>query len=108
MPLIRSISGLRATLGDSLSPEVVVRYCAAFARFCGRGTIIIGRDGRPSGKWIEDVVAGTLRACGMDVHVIGVAPTPTVQLATERIKTEVTPEDQSRLVDRYLDQVKNS
>jgi phosphomannomutase len=84
MPLIRSISGLRGTIGDSLSPDVIVRYCAAFARFCGPGTIIVGRDGRPSGTWVEDIVIGVLRACGSNVRVIGIAPTPTVQLATER------------------------
>jgi phosphomannomutase len=66
-----------------MSPEIVARYTAAFARFCGPGAIIVGRDGRPSGQWVEDVVVGALRACGNDVRVIGVAPTPTVQLAVE-------------------------
>lgn len=84
MPLIRSISGLRGTVGDSLTPEVVARYAAAFAEYSGGGPIIVGRDGRIGGAWIEDVVIGTLRACGTDVRSIGVAPTPTVQLAAEK------------------------
>jgi phosphomannomutase len=84
MPLIRSISGLRGTLGDSLTPEIIARYAAAFAEYSGGGTIVVGRDGRPSGLWIEKVVTGTLIACGVNVRVLGIAPTPTVQLATEK------------------------
>ena len=84
MPFIRSISGLRATVGDSLSPALVARYVAAFIEFTGKGPVVIGRDGRPSGGWIEDLVVGALRGCGAEARVIGVAPTPTVQLATER------------------------
>jgi len=83
MPFIRSISGLRGTIGDGLTPDVVARYVAAFIAFCGPGPIIIGRDGRGSGGWIEDVTVGVVRACGSQARVIGVAPTPTVQLATE-------------------------
>ena len=83
MPLIRSISGLRATVGDSLTPDVVVDYAAAFAEYIGGGRVVVGRDGRPSGSWIEELVIGTLRACGVTVEVLGLAPTPTVQLATE-------------------------
>jgi phosphomannomutase len=83
MPLIRSISGLRGTLDSSLTPEVIVAYASAFAEYCGVGSIVVGRDGRPSGVWIEEVVSGTLMASGRDVRLIGMAPTPTVQLATE-------------------------
>ncbi len=83
MPFIRSISGLRGTIGDGLTPDVVARYVAAFITFCGPGPIVIGRDGRGSGGWIEDVTVGVVRACGSLARVIGVAPTPTVQLATE-------------------------
>lgn len=84
MPLIRSISGLRGTIGDTLTPEVVVRYIDAFARFVGQGEVVLGRDGRPSGVWIERLAEGALRAAGRSVRMIGMAPTPTVQLATER------------------------
>ncbi|MBS1912075.1 MAG: phosphoglucosamine mutase [Bacteroidetes bacterium] len=85
MPLIRSISGLRGTIGDSLGPDIIVRYVAAFAQMVTHsgGTVVVGHDGRPSGGWIEDVVVGTLRSCGVNARTIGMAPTPTVQLATE-------------------------
>lgn len=83
MPVIRSISGLRATLGDSLTPSLVSDYAVAFSSTLPDGTIYIGRDGRPSGEWIEQSVVAALRACGRSVTVLGVVPTPTVQLMTE-------------------------
>lgn len=83
MPFIRSISGLRATLGDALTPAIVADYAAAFAAMLPDGAIVVGRDGRPSGCWIEDVVIGALRASGRHVRVLGMVPTPTVQLLTE-------------------------
>jgi phosphomannomutase len=83
MAFIRSISGLRATLGTGLQPEIISRYAAAFAQYCPEGPIVIGRDGRPSGQWIEHIIIGTLQACGRDILLLGIAPTPTVQLQTE-------------------------
>lgn len=83
MPLIRSISGLRATLGDGLKPDVLSRYAAGFAKFLPKGKIFIGRDGRPSGEWIEQIIVGALTACGREVNLLGVVPTPTVQLMVE-------------------------
>ena len=84
MPLIRSVSGLRATQGDDLTPVVVSRYASAFARHQPEGAIAVARDGRPSGVWMERVVAGTLSAHGREVHLLGVAPTPTAQLYAEK------------------------
>ncbi|MBU3699220.1 MAG: phosphoglucosamine mutase [Candidatus Kapabacteria bacterium] len=81
--LIRSISGLRATLGDDLTPEVVARYAVAFSAILPEGPIVVGRDGRPSGVWMEQVLIGALRACGRTVRQLGMVPTPTVQLLTE-------------------------
>ena len=86
MPFIRSISGLRATLGDSLHPSIISNNIAAFDKILPKGIIFIGRDGRPSGEWIEQIVAGTLAACGRDVVLLGVVPTPTVQLSVEHDK----------------------
>lgn len=83
MPLIRSISGLRATLSDGLFPTVISDYVAAFAKLQPYGEIVLGRDGRPSGRWIGDIVKGTLVACGKQVRDIGIVPTPTVQLEVE-------------------------
>ena len=83
MPFIRSISGLRATAGDSLTPEIICKYSAAFAEFLPPGPVVLGRDGRKSGEWIEMLVAGTLAACGRRIRLISLAPTPTVQLTVE-------------------------
>lgn len=83
MACIRSISGLRATLGTDLTPAVVARYASAFGTVAPPGPIVVGRDGRPSGLWIEQVVIGALQACGRTVRVAGMVPTPTVQLLTE-------------------------
>jgi phosphomannomutase len=83
MAFIRSISGLRATLGTGLQPEIISRYAAAFAQYFPEGPIVIGRDGRPSGLWMEHILIGTLQACGRDILLLGIAPTPTIQLQTE-------------------------
>jgi phosphomannomutase len=83
MALIQSISGLRATLGDDLTPETVVKYTEAFAATLDGDTVVIGRDGRPSGKFIEKIVVGTLNASGKKVINLGITPTPMVQLYTE-------------------------
>lgn len=84
MAVIRSISGLRATLGDGLTPELISNYSSSFAEFLPAGQIIVGRDGRPSGKWIEKIVVGALMASGREVVVLGIVPTPTVQLFVEK------------------------
>jgi phosphomannomutase len=84
MPFLRSISGLRATLGDALTPDVIAEYAAAFAAYLPDGSIVVGRDGRPSGLWIERVVCGTLAACGRNVQTLGLVTTPTVQLFAEQ------------------------
>lgn len=84
MPLIRSISGVRATLGDACTPDIVAAYTMAYAAVMPEGCIVVGRDGRPSGAWMESVVLGALRACGRTVRCAGVVPTPTVQLLTEK------------------------
>lgn len=86
MSLMVSISGLRGVVGPSLTPEVIVRFTAAYAEYCNRGTIILGRDGRITGKSIGHIVSSTLLAMGCDVLALGVCPTPTVQLAVEKKK----------------------
>ncbi len=83
MSLVRSISGLRGTLGDSLTPELVAAYTASFSSIMPSGPIVVGRDGRPSGAWMEQIVAGTLAACGRKVKIAGIVPTPTVQMLSE-------------------------
>lgn len=85
MPLMVSISGVRGVVGESLTPEVVVAYAAAFAEYCRRGTIVIGRDGRTTGASIAHIVASTLLQMGSNVVALGICPTPTVALAVERL-----------------------
>ncbi len=86
MSLMVSISGIRGVVGSTLTPEVVVRYASAFAEYCKRGRIVVGRDGRITGKSIGHLVTSTLLQMGCDVNAIGVCPTPTVALAVEKTK----------------------
>lgn len=91
MTLIKSISGIRGTIGgvpgDSLTPLDIVKFTAAFATFISRTTtkssrtIVVGRDARLSGSMVCDVVCGTLVAMGFDVVNIGLASTPTTEIA---------------------------
>ena len=81
--LMVSISGLRGIVGESLTPEVVIKYANAFSKLAGGKKVVIGRDGRYHGAMLAEILAGTLAANGCDVVDIGVCPTPTVQLAAE-------------------------
>lgn len=76
-PII-SVSGLRGIVGESLTPEVAVRYAAAFAADLPAGPIVLARDGRATGPMIADAVRAALLASGRDVLDAGVAATPTV------------------------------
>ncbi|MDP4200214.1 MAG: phosphoglucosamine mutase [Bacteroidota bacterium] len=82
--LLRSISGLRGTVGEGLTAEVVARYAASFAAFNdNKGTVAVGYDGRLGGAAYYDICCQTLVSCGCDVLSIGMAPTPTVMMAVE-------------------------
>ncbi len=91
MSLIKSISGIRGTIGgckgDGLNPLDIVKFTAAYAAFIRKSTtktsntIVVGRDARLSGKMVNDVVVGTLTGMGFDVVNIGLATTPTTELA---------------------------
>lgn len=91
MSLIKSISGIRGTIGgkagDGLSPVDVVKFTAAYATLIRKTTtktsnvIVVGRDARLSGKMVERLVVSTLCAMGFDVVNIGLASTPTTELA---------------------------
>lgn len=85
MPLMVSISGVRGVVGDGLTPNVILKYSGAFAEYCNRGTVVIGRDGRISGKVIGNLVSSALLSVGCDVVAIGIVPTPTVQIAVEQL-----------------------
>ena len=91
MSLIKSISGIRGTIGgpagEGLSPVEVVKFTAAFAAFIAKTTtktsrrIVVGRDARLSGSMVRDLVVGTLVGMGVDVVDIDLASTPTPELA---------------------------
>jgi phosphomannomutase len=76
-PII-SVSGLRGTIPDQLTPIVAARYVAALASTLPRGKVVIGRDGRSSGRMFSQVVGATLAGHGLDVIDLDVASTPTV------------------------------
>jgi len=89
--LIIGVSGMRGIVFDPLSPEAAARAAAAFAGVVGRGTacrgtIVVGRDTRPSGEILKMAVVSGLAAAGADVVDLGIVPTPTVQLAVEHHK----------------------
>jgi phosphomannomutase len=93
MPLMVSISGIRGVIGESLTPETVTRYASAFVTYCrrqvdGPPTIVVGGDGRITGKPVMDTLCGALVLAGAKVINIGVCPTPTVQLAIEHTRAQ--------------------
>jgi len=82
-----SVSGVRGRVGEALTPEVIVRYAAAFgawavARGHGR-SVVVGRDSRVSGPMFHHATIAALQSVGADVIDVGMVPTPTVQLAVE-------------------------
>ena len=91
MTLIKSISGIRGTIGggvgDTLNPLDIVKFTSAYATFIrqsmpkGNNTIVVGRDARISGDMVKNIVCGTLMGMGFDVLNIGLATTPTTELA---------------------------
>ena len=91
MSLIKSISGIRGTIGgqtgDTLNPLDIVKFTTAYATFIRKSTpngsnkIVVGRDARISGEMVKNVVCGTLLGMGYDVVNIGLASTPTTELA---------------------------
>ncbi|MBQ1168618.1 MAG: phosphoglucosamine mutase, partial [Bacteroidales bacterium] len=90
MTLIKSISGIRGTIGgavgDALTPLDIVKFTAAFAR--GRKRVVVGRDARISGPMVDGIVCNTLVACGVEVINIGMATTPTTELAVTGEKAD--------------------
>lgn len=96
MSLIKSISGIRGTIGgptgDTLNPLDIVKFTSAYATLIRKSTqeeegytptnrIVVGRDARISGEMVKNVVCGTLMGMGFDVINIGLASTPTTELA---------------------------
>ena len=103
MALIKSISGIRGTIGgnsgNNLTPLDIIKFTAAFASIitsdktgiaspasAARKKIVIGRDGRISGPMVRDLVISTLTGMGIDVIDLGLSTTPTVEIAVAEEK----------------------
>jgi phosphomannomutase len=87
--LIKSISGIRGTIGgisgNNLTPPDIIKFTTAFGQWViansGKKKIVIGRDARISGEMVRNLVVGTLQSIGIDVVDLGLSTTPTVELA---------------------------
>jgi len=95
MPLIKSISGIRGTIGgvaeENFTPADIVKFTAAYAEVLrtkkkGRLRVVVGRDARTSGKMVSDLVCGTLVGMGANVIDLGLTTTPTVEMEIIRLK----------------------
>lgn len=89
MALIKSISGIRGTIGgipgSGLTPLDIIKFSSAYGRWVidktGKRKIVIGRDARISGEMVRNLVVGTLQSIGIDVIDLGLSTTPTVEIA---------------------------
>jgi phosphomannomutase len=98
MTLIKSISGIRGTIGgeagENLSPVELMSFTAAFADYIrkrsgkSRPLIVVGRDARVSGIMVNKIVCGTLMSCGIDVVDTGLSTTPTVEISVRSMKAD--------------------
>lgn len=98
MTLIKSISGIRGTIGgtpgESLTPGDVLKFAAAYSSWLGKRTpnkrlhVVIGRDARISGEMVNSLIIGTLMGSGIDVTDLGLATTPTVEMAVSMLKAD--------------------
>ncbi|MDA7501949.1 phosphoglucosamine mutase [Chitinophagales bacterium] len=92
MAIIKSISGIRGTIGGkpglNLTPPDIIRFCAAYASIIkeksDKPAVVIGRDGRISGEMLQGLVVGTLLSMGVDVISLGLSTTPTVEMEVVR------------------------
>ena len=85
--LMVGVSGVRGRVGDGLTPEVITRFAASFGVYARRNgpgrTVVIGRDSRVSGPMFVRAATAGLQSVGCDVVDVGIAPTPSIQLAVE-------------------------
>ena len=89
MPSVRTlktgVSGIRGVVGESFTPQLLVGFAQAFGTYLDGGTVVVGRDTRPSGEMARNALIGGLLATGCDVVDLGIAPVPTIQHAVRRI-----------------------
>ena len=81
--LMRSVSGIRGIVGDTLTPEIAARYAAAFGTYLKGGTVVVGGDARPTGPIIKAAAVAGFRSVGCDVFDLGLCPTPTIPLIVD-------------------------
>lgn len=84
-PII-SVSGLRGVVGESLTPELAMRFACTFAGLAPPGPMVLTRDGRASGTMLTDAIRGGLAAVGRDVLDVGVAATPTTGVLVRQVR----------------------
>jgi phosphomannomutase len=82
---MKSVSGIRGIVGEGFTPELICRAAPAFAKYAGGGTIVVGRDSRPTGEAISMNIVSSLMLAGCNVVDIGIVPTPTVQVMVEEL-----------------------
>ncbi len=98
MPLIKSISGIRGTIGgfagEGLNPIDIARFTSAYSQWVKERNsgqkvkVVVGRDARISGEMVSNIVTGTLLGCGVDVVNTGLATTPTVEIAVTELQAQ--------------------
>ncbi len=85
-PLMTSVSGVRGVIGESLTPEVLSKFAAAYGTFVRGGRVVVGTDSRLSREMCKYAVFSGLISVGCEVIDLGVVPTPTIQLMVEELK----------------------
>ena len=102
--LIKSISGIRGTIGgkpsENLTPLDVVKFTAAYGQWLkknkkGSTRVVIGRDARPSGEMVNNLVVSTLLGLGIDVIDLGLSTTPTVEIAVPLWQWKAVPSNKT-------------
>jgi phosphomannomutase len=98
MPLIKSISGIRGTIGgasgDNLTPVDIIKFTTAFAELikqqkkATQATFVVGRDARISGEMVSQIVCGALQSVGCNVVDIGLTTTPTIELSIPKLHAD--------------------
>lgn len=79
-----SVSGIRGVVGETLTPQLISSFAAAFGQYVGAGPVVVGRDTRPTGPLVEQAVVAGLLSVGCQPLFAGIVPTPTVQVLVDQ------------------------
>ena len=85
---MKSVSGIRGIVGDTFTPELIVKVGSAFAEYTSHGTVVVGRDSRITGETASMCLSSALIMAGCNVVDVGIVPTPTVQIMVEELKAD--------------------